>query len=249
MVSFESPCGDYGGSEPDERDATPADLIAALSADPELRAIVLAALPEFAAGQTCAMHARSALVATKRAEVAERQAEELRGQLEAARAELERSVSIDAASAELGEALSELRRTQAELERVKTENANWERHWAAPCSGCDWCGAPAEPKPAEHWPSRPTCPNCKGSCFEDGNTSQVRCRTCGGRGVVEPKPTEPALPTARLDGGEGMPLVDFQSQFLANSAEAVLVARRGLELYERIASALERLERGAKGER
>jgi hypothetical protein len=46
-----------------------------------------------------------------------------------------------------------------------------------------------------------------------------------------------------------MPLVDFQSQFLANSAEAVLVARRGLELYERIASALERLERGAKGER
>jgi hypothetical protein len=52
-------------------------------------------------------------------------------------------------------------------------------------------GCVTEPKPAEPWPSNTTCPNCKGSCFEDGNTNQVRCQTCGARGVVEPKPAEP----------------------------------------------------------
>lgn len=41
MVAFESPCGDYGGSEPDERDATAADIIAALRTNATLAQHVL----------------------------------------------------------------------------------------------------------------------------------------------------------------------------------------------------------------
>lgn len=51
------------------------------------------------------------------------------------------------------------------------------------------------------WLSTKTCPNCKGSCFEDGNTNQPSCRVCGGKGVVPAEPSAPGRPLPAPDEG------------------------------------------------
>ncbi len=52
---------------------------------------------------------------------------------------------------------------------------------------------------AKPWLSTPTCPRCKGSCFEDGNTPQPMCTMCGGKGVV-PQVAQASAEAAPVEG-------------------------------------------------
>jgi hypothetical protein len=58
---------------------------------------------------------------------------------------------------------------------------------------------------------------------------------------TEPEPTPGNADVVVASTGGGGEVASFQERLIANSSEAVAVAREGLKLYERIATALERL--------